>query len=104
MKATIADAWQADAISIVNRPPTRSVSQPQNIRLTNALPSNTESINAPRAGVIPRSLQSATRCVGGMAIGAQHRNPAKHRSQNVLSDALRTDPWPLCSWIDMSVA
>src|SRR5262245_13744854 len=35
---------------------------------------------------MPRSLQSATRCPGGIAIGVQHKNPATHNQIKLLSD------------------
>ena len=76
----------------------RSVSQPQNWRLTNALPSKTDSISAPWAGAIPKSLQRATRWVGGMAIGVQHRNPAKHRRANVIREESRRSGSRICRW------
>src|SRR5215831_14801702 len=81
-----AAAWQTEAAKIVKRPPTRSVSHPQNKRLKKALPSSTDSIRAPCAAEMPRSLQSATRCPGGIAIGVQHRKPATHSRTNVPSD------------------
>ena len=77
-----AGAWQIDAARIVYRPPARSDSQPQNSRLTKALPSSVESIRAPRAGPMPRSLQRATRWAAGIAIGTQQKKPAMHRSAN----------------------
>src|SRR5215470_14130147 len=81
-----AAAWQVEAAKIVLRPPTRSVSHPQNKRLTKALPSSTDNMKAPRVAGMPRSLQNATRCPGGIAIGVQHRNPATHNKMNVALD------------------
>src|SRR5215813_8924511 len=43
-------------------------------------------MKAPRVGEMPRSLQNATRCPGGIAIGVQHRNPATHNRMNVALD------------------
>src|SRR5579883_3145964 len=77
-KAAIASAWQADAANTVRSPPTRSATQPQNCRLTKAQPSSTDSIAAPCAGAMPTSLQNATRCAEGIAIGTQQRKFAMH--------------------------
>jgi len=54
----------------------RSDIQPQHCRLTKAVPSSSDSIAAPCAGAMPRSLQNATRCPCGMAIGTQQQNDA----------------------------
>src|SRR5262245_5681259 len=85
-KAIKAAAWQVEAARMVKRPPMRSANQPQNSRLKKALPSRTESIAAPRAGTMPRSLHSATMWAGGIAIGVQHKNPAKQSSEKVAAD------------------
>ena len=54
----------------------RSETQPQNWRLTKAVPSNTDSIAAPCEARMPRSLQNAGRCACGMAMGMQQKMPA----------------------------
>jgi len=61
IKRTIATAWQAEPNSTVRRPPIRSVSQPQAMRLTSAAACRTDSIAAPCAAAMPISLQKATR-------------------------------------------
>ncbi len=38
------------------------------------MPSNSDSITAPWVGLMPRSLQSATRCACGIDIGTQQKN------------------------------
>ena len=67
----------------MGRPPIRSASQPQNCRPRNAAPSITESISAPCAGAMPRSLQNATRCTCGIAIGTQQRKAAAQSSASI---------------------
>ena len=74
--AAIATAWHAEPASTAPSPPIRSAAHPQNMRLTKAQPSSTDSIAAPCAAGIPRSLQNATRCPAGIAIGTQHKNAA----------------------------
>jgi hypothetical protein len=64
----------------VPSPPIWSASHPQNNRLAKALASSTDSIAAPCAAEIPRSVQNATRCPAGIAIGTQHKNPAAQSS------------------------
>ena len=54
----------------------RSASIPQNCRLMNAQASSTDSIAAPCVGAMPRSVQNATRCPFGTAIGMQQKNAA----------------------------
>ena len=49
----------------------RSETRPQICRLKNAAPSRTDTMAAPCAALIPRSLQNATRWVCGIAIGMQ---------------------------------
>ena len=49
----------------------RSDSAPHTWRLKNAEPSSTDSIAAPCTGLMPRSLQNATRCACGIDIGTQ---------------------------------
>src|SRR5262245_40542385 len=85
-KAMRAAACQLEAARMVKWPPMRSVRHPQNSQLKEALRSRTESIAAPRAGTMPRSLHSATMWAGGIAIGVQHKNPAKQSSENVPAD------------------
>src|SRR5712672_1060828 len=80
--AAIDAACQADPISTVARPPTRSEITPQICRLRNAVPSSTDSIRAPIDRLIPRSLQKATKWPCGIAIGMQHSTPAPHLSAN----------------------
>src|SRR5947208_15197673 len=74
--ADMAAIWHADPASTVLRPPMRSETQPQNWRLTKAVPSNTDSISAPCEARMPRSLQNAGRCACGMAIGLQQKMQA----------------------------
>src|SRR5580704_8383037 len=81
-KAAIDAACQADPISAVARPPIRSAIAPQMCRLRNAVPSSTDSITAPADRLIPRSLQKATRCPCGIAIGMQHSTAAPHITAN----------------------
>src|SRR3954469_21089882 len=73
----IAVIWHTEPASIVRKPPMRSVTSPQNWRLTKATPSNTDSIAAPCAGAIPTSVQNATRWPCGIAIGTQHIKPGE---------------------------
>ena len=54
----------------------RSDTQPQNWRLTKAVPNSTDNIAAPCEARMPRSLQSAGRCACGMAIGMQQKMTA----------------------------
>ena len=54
----------------------RSEIQPQNCRLTKAVPSSTDSIAAPCEARMPRSLQNAGKWACGMAIGTQQKMPA----------------------------
>src|ERR1700682_1722261 len=77
-KAVIDAACQADPISTVVRPPIRSEIAPQICRLRKAVPSSTDSISAPIARLIPRSLQKATRWPCGIAMGMQHSTEAPH--------------------------
>ena len=79
----MAAAWQAEPAKSVRRPPIRSATQPQNCRLTKAVPSSTESITAPRVGEIPTSVQRATRWLRGIAMGMQQRKDAKQSSAKV---------------------
>src|SRR5258707_6941265 len=81
-RAVIDTACQADPIRTVARPPIRSEITPQTCRLRNAVPSNTDSIRAPIDRLIPRSLQKATRCACGIAMGIQHSTPAAHIDAN----------------------
>ena len=78
--ALIATAWHSEPSSTVRSPPIRSPSAPQNCRDTKAHPSSTDSIIAPRTGVIPTSEQNATRCVDGTDIGMQQQNAARQIS------------------------
>src|SRR5579875_2910675 len=89
--AAMASAWQAEPANTVPSPPMRSATQPQNWRLTKALPSKTDSIVAPCAGAIPTSLQKATRWLDGIAIGTQHKNDAAHNTACTVL-ALRRNP------------
>src|SRR6185312_16082398 len=52
-------------------------SAPQNCREMKAQPSSTESIAAPCVGLMPISLQNATRWEDGIDIGTQQQNPAR---------------------------
>ena len=56
----------------------RSEIAPQICRDRNAVPSSTDSITAPTERAMPRSLQNATRCCCGIAIGTQHSTAAPH--------------------------
>ena len=67
----MAEHCQAEPISTVDSPPMRSEIAPQICRLTKAVPSSTDSIIAPTELAMPRSLQKATRCPCGIAIGTQ---------------------------------
>jgi hypothetical protein len=67
---------QVEPIRTVSSPPMRSEISPQIWRLTNAVPSSSDSIAAPWAGLMPRSLHSATRWVCGIDIGMQQQNAA----------------------------
>src|SRR5262249_14351930 len=74
MNADIAAIWHVEPASTVLRPPMRSEIQPQNCRLTKAVPSSTDSIAAPCEARMPRSLQNAGKWACGMAIGTQRED------------------------------
>src|SRR5262245_55799397 len=73
MNADIAAIWHVEPASTVLRPPMRSEIQPQNCRLTKAVPSSTDSIAAPCEARMPRSLQNA----GKWGLRHGHRNTAE---------------------------
>ena len=73
MNATMARIWNIDPVSAVLRPPMRSEIQPQNWRLTKAVPNSTDSIAAPCETRMPRSLHNAGKCACGIAIGIQQK-------------------------------
>src|ERR1700744_785428 len=81
-KAVIDTACQADPIRTVASPPIRSEIKPQTCRLRNAVPSSTDSISALIERLMPRSLQKATRCPCGIAIGMQHSTAAAQIAAN----------------------
>ena len=82
--AVIDAACQAEAISTVRRPPMRSEIAPQIWRLRKAVPSSTDSIAAPTARLMPRSLQKATRWPCGIAIGTQQSTAAAQIMANTV--------------------
>src|ERR1051325_9346623 len=74
--AAMVQNCHAEPISTVSNPPMRSEIHPHIWRDRNAIASSIESIAAPWVGLMPRSLQSATRWVCGIAIGTQQQSDA----------------------------
>ncbi len=79
-KHAMVTAWQAEPNRIVRSPPIRSASAPQAWRARKAAPSITDSMTALRVGLMPMSLQKATRCAEGTDIGMQQKKAAMQSS------------------------
>src|SRR5258708_2501787 len=79
-KAAMATAWQAEPASTVRSPPMRSANAPQSCRAMKADASITDNMVALRVGVMPMSLQNATRWACGTDIGMQQQKPATQSS------------------------
>src|SRR6266851_4142619 len=83
-KQAMVTAWKADPARIVRNPPIRSASAPQAWRARKAEASITDSMTALRAGLMPMSLQKATRCAWGTDMGMQQQKPeAEQRLHDV---------------------
>ena len=79
-KSAMVTAWQADPARIVRSPPIRSARAPHACRARKAAASITESMTALRVGLMPMSLQKATRCAEGTDIGMQQKKAATQSS------------------------
>ena len=69
----MATAWKAEPTITVRSPPMRSASAPHAWRATKAEASITDSMTALCVGLMPMSLQNATRCAEGIAMGMQQQ-------------------------------